>query len=101
MCNALTRPRPVSRFASRLSFVNRKLETSDPEVGKYLVRKSVDFCNESPIFVFFFYFPNLKAAKISHQVLCKSADGSRTSHCVTHEIERIFSISFYFVSVFN
>ena len=36
---------------------NRKLKTSEPEVEKDLIRKLVGFCNESPIFVFWFLNP--------------------------------------------
>ena len=38
-------------------FANRKFQSSKPEVEKYLVGKLVGFCNESPIFVFWYLNP--------------------------------------------
>ena len=38
-------------------FENRKFQSLKPEVDKYLIGKLVSFCNESPIFVFWFLNP--------------------------------------------
>ena len=35
--------------------VNRKFQSSKPEVEKYPLGKPVGFCNQSPIFIFFYF----------------------------------------------
>ena len=58
LCNVIFST-SVSDFKPEVGqfFANRKFQSSKPEVEKYLIGKLVIFCNERPIFVFWFFNP--------------------------------------------